>query len=163
MPPLHTLQASYEKMRKKADPASDEATITDFKPSARVNADNSLGWYEVDPAFNGIEMIPYQADNTADINGTWQLWGMARQNGPAELLAEISGTVGTAKISDDFTALAYDTLTVDSDVHIADISVSDAGGNDRVAKIRTDAVGYQFLKNVYTDISAANNCLIRGY
>ena len=162
MPPLHTLQASYEKMRK-SDPAADEATITDFKPSARENADTSLGWYEVDPAFNGIEMIPYQADNTADINSTWQLWGMASGNGPAELLAEISGTVGTAKISDDFTALAFDTLTVASDVHIADISVSDAGSNNRVSKIRTDAVGYKYLKNVYTDISSAQNCLIRGY
>jgi hypothetical protein len=159
---LHTFQGAYEKMRK-ADPASDEATITDFKPSARESADVSLGWYPVDPASNGIEMIPYQADNTANTNGTWQLWGMATGNGPAEMLAEISGTVGTAKISDDFTALAYDTLTVASDVHISDISVSDAGGNNRVAKIRTDAIGYKYLKNVYTDISAANNCLIRGY
>ena len=159
---LHTFQGSYEKMRSK-DPVSDEATITDFKPSARIDADPSLGWYAVDPAFNGVEMIPYQADNTANINGTWQLWGMATGNGPAEFLAEISGTVGTAKISDDFTALAYDTLTVDSDVHIADISVSDGGGNNRIAKLRTDAVGYKYLKNVYTDISSAQNCFIRGY
>ena len=73
---LHTHQSSYMKMRKE-DVASDEATITDFKPSARINADASLAWFEVDPAWNGIEMLPYQADNTADINGTWQIWGMA--------------------------------------------------------------------------------------
>lgn len=159
---LHTFQSSYEIMRK-SDPASDEATITDFKPSARTSADVSLGWFEIDPVWNGVEMIPYQADNTANTNGTWQLWAMSVHNGPAELLAEISGTVGTAKISDDFTALAYDTLTVDSDVHISDISVSDAAGANRVAKIRTDLVGYKYLKNVYTDISSAQNCLIRGY
>jgi len=161
--PLHTFQGSYEPMRSQDVPATNESTITDFKPSARKDADSSLGWYRVDPVFNGIEMIPYQADNTDNINGTWELWGMACGNGPAELMAEISGTVGTAKISDDFTALAYDTLNVVTDTHISDISVSDGGGNNRVGKIRTDAVGYKWLKNVYTDITSIQNCFIRGY
>jgi len=159
---LHTFQASYEKMRK-SDVDSDEATISDFKPSAIKNADASLAWYQIDPAFNGVEIIPYQADNTANINGTFELWGAAVHNGPAELLAEISGTVGTAKISDDFTALAYDTLTISSDTHITTISVHDNGGNNRPSKIRFDADGYKLLKCVYTDISSAQNALIRGY
>lgn len=159
---LHTHQGSYEKMRK-SDPAADEATITDFKPSARTNADVSLGWYELDPAYNTVEMVPYQADNTAGINGTWQLWGMANFNGPAEFMAEISGTIGTAKISDDFTALAYDTLTIASQAHLETVAVLDGGANNRVGKISADMAGYKYAKNVYTDISSAQNCFIRGF
>lgn len=159
---LHTFQGSYEKMRK-SDPASDEATITNFKASARVSADPSLAWYEIDPLANALEIIPYQADNTANTNGTWEMWGMAASNGPAEKIADISGTVGTASISDDFTALAYDTLTVDTDTHITTVSVSDAAANNRPAKISLDTVGYRYIKNVYVDISSAQNALVRPY
>jgi hypothetical protein len=162
MPYLHTFQGSYEKMRS-MDITADEATISDFKPSARKNADASLGWYKLNPEANAVEMIPYQADNTANTNGTWELWAMCEGNGPAEKLADISGTVGTAKISDDFTALAYDTLTIDNDVHFNTVTVSDNGGNNRVAKITVDIAGYKYVKNLYVDISSIQNSLIRSY
>ena len=162
MPMLHTFQGSYEIMRS-SDPASDEATITDFKPSAREDADVSLQWYKLNPEANAVEIIPYQADNTANIDAAWELWGMAESNGPAEKLADISGTVGTAKISDDFTALAYDTLKVDVDTHIKTITVSDGGANTRVAKLSFDATGLRYLKNVYVDISSAQNAFIRSF
>jgi hypothetical protein len=158
---LHTYRGSYDVMRNN-DPAADEATITDFKQSARENADFSLNWYEVNEEANAVEMLPYQADNTAGTNGTWEIWGMAR-NGPAEMIAEISGTTGTAKISDDFTAVAYDTLTISSDVHLTTVAVADEGGANRPSKITFDVVGYQYLKNIYTDISSAQNCFIRAY
>lgn len=161
---LRTYQGSYEKMRK-SDVESDEATITDFRPSAIVanNADASETWFLLNQESNGAEIIFYQADNTDNINGTVQLWGVALANGPAELIAEISGTVGTAKISDDFTALAYDTLNIVFDGLPVNIVASDASGSNRVSRITFDTMGLKQLKPIWPDISSAQNALIRVY
>jgi hypothetical protein len=159
---LYTTQASYEKMRKK-DVGSNESTITDFRPSARTSADISNAWYALDVLANGAEIVPYQADNTAGKNGTWELWGMATGNGMAQHIAKISGTVGTAKISDDFTALAYDTLNVILDTHPTTVRISDGTGSNRPARIDLDTVGFKYLKIIYTDITADNNAFIRPF
>ncbi len=166
---LHTFQGSYEKMRK-VDVDSDESTITDFKPSAIVannetakTADGSEVWYSINPEGNGAEILWYQADGTANTNGTMQIWGAAIHNGPAELVMEVSGTVGTASILNDTTALAYDTLNITFDGLAVNIVVSDASGSNRPAKITFDTMGYKFLKPIWTDISSAQNALIRAY
>ncbi len=91
-----------------------------------------------------------------------ELWG-AGAKGPAELVAEISGTVGTAKISDDFTALAYDTLNIVFDGLHVNIVASDASGSNRVSRITFDTMGLKFLKPIWPDISSAQNALIRVY
>lgn len=161
---LHTFQGSYEKMRK-SDVESDEATITDFKPSAIVanNADASESWYSLNPEGNGAEILWYQADATDNTNGTVQLWGAAVHNGPAELITEISGTVGTASILNDTTALAYDTLNIIFNGRPVNIKVSDASGSNRVSSITFDTMGLKFLKPIWPDISSAQNALIRVY
>lgn len=160
---LHTYQGGYEKMRK-SDVDSDESTITDFRPSAIItnNRDASEAWFPLNQESNGAEIIFYQADNTANTNGTIELWG-AGLNGPAELVAEISGTIGTAKISDDFTALAYDTLNIIFDGLPVNIVVSDGSGSNRISRITFDTMGLKFLKPKWTDISSAQNALIRVY
>ena len=162
---LHTFQGSYEKMRG-SGVDSDEATITDFKPSARVTDDQnaSTAWYEINPETNGAEIIFYQEDATADVNSTVQLWGRATQNGPAELVAEISGTVGTASILNDTTALAWDTMNINFDGLPVNIVASDASGSNRVSRITFDTMGLKYLKPIWTDISSkGNNALIRVY
>lgn len=161
---LHTFQGSYEKMRK-SDVDLDEATITDFRPSAIVadNADASESWYPLNPEGNGAQILWYQADATANTNGTMELWGAAVHNGPAELVAEISGTVGTASILNDTTGLAYDTLNITFDGLPVNIKVSDASGSNRPAKITFDTMGLKFIKPIWPDISSAQNALIRVY
>ncbi len=161
---LHTFQGSYEKIRK-VDVEEDESTITDFKPNAVIanNADPSGSWYSVNQEGNGAEIIFYQADATANTNGTVELWGAAIHNGPAELIAEISGTVGTASILNDTTALAYDTLNIIFDGLPVNIIASDASGSNRVAKVTFDTMGLKFIKPIWTDISSAQNALIRVY
>ena len=162
---LHTFQGSYEKMRG-SDVDSDEATITDFRPSARVtdDADASTSWYELQRESNGAEIIFYQEDATADVNSTVQVWGRALHNGPAELVAEISGKVGTASILNDTTALAWDTMNLVFDGLPVNIVASDASGSNRVSRITFDTMGLKFLKPIWTDISSeGNNALIRVY
>ena len=155
---LNTFQGSYEKMRK-AGVDSDEATITNFKPSERDDS-----WYELQREANGTEIIFYQEDGTADVNSTVQLWGMAIHNGPAELIAEISGTVGIASILNDTTALAWDTMNIVFDGLPVNIVASDASGSDRVSRITFDTMGLKYLKPIWTDISSnGNNALIRVY
>lgn len=162
---LHTIQTSYEKMRSKGVD-SDEATITDFKPSARIadDADTSTAWYPLNQESNGAEIIFYQEDGTANVNSTVQVWGRAVNNGPAELVAEISGTVGTASILNDTTALAWDTMTIVFDGLPVNIVASDASGSNRVSRITFDTMGLKYLKPIWTDISSeGNNALIRVY
>ena len=129
---------------------SDEATITDFKPSARVtdDADASTRWYELQRESNGAEIIFYQEDATANVNSTVQLWGRALHNGPAELVAEFSGTVGTASILNDTTALAWDTINITFDGLPVNIVASDASGSNRVSRITFDTMGLKYLKPI---------------
>ncbi len=161
---LHTFQGSFEKMRR-VDVDSDESTITDFRPSVIIanNRDASESWYELNPEGNGAEIIFYQADATANTNSTVQLWGAAIHNGPAELVAEISGTTGTASILNDTTALAWDTLNIIFDGLPVNIVASDATGSNRPSRIAFDTMGLKFLKPIWTDISSAQNALIRVY
>lgn len=164
---LNTFQGSYEKMRL-VDVGSDEATITDFRPSAIVpsqkEGDVSEVWYSLNRESNGAEIIFYQEDATANVNSTVQLWGAALQNGPAELIAEISGTVGMASILNDTTALAWDTMNIIFDGLPVNIVASDASGSNRVSRITFDTMGLKYLKPIWTDISSeGNNALIRVY
>lgn len=151
---------------RKSDVDSDEAAITDFKSSAREadDADASTSWHELQRESNGAEIIFYQEDATADVNSTVQLWGRALHNGPAELIAEISGTVGTASILNDTTALAWDTMNIIFDGLPVNIVASDATGSNRVSRITFDTMGLKYLKPIWTDISSeGNNALIRVY
>ena len=161
---LHTIQSSYEKMRK-VDVESDEATITDFKPSARVmdELDASTEWWAPNQEANGAEIISYQADGTANQNATAQIWGRGTHNGPAILIAEVSGTVGTASILNDTTALAWDTLNIIFDGLPVNIIASDATGSNRIARLTFDTMGLKYLKPIWTDIASAQNALIRVY
>ena len=161
---LHTIQTSFEKMRQ-VDVESDESPLTDFKPSARVSDDKSpsTAWYPINQESNGAEIIFYQADGTAGIDATAQIWGRAVHNGPAQLIAEVSGTSGTASILNDTTALAWDTLNLIFDGLPVNIVVSDASGSNRPARLNFDTMGLKFLKPIYTDISSAQNALVRVY
>jgi hypothetical protein len=162
---LNTFQGSYEKMRR-VDIDSDEPTIADFRPSAIEdnNKDVSESWYPLQRESNGAEIIFYQEDATADVNSTVQLWGSALHNGPAELIAEISGTVGTAGILNDTTALAWDTMNIVFDGLPVNIVASDASGSNRPSRITFDTMGLKYLKPIWTDISSVgNNALIRVY
>jgi hypothetical protein len=163
---LRTIQTSYEKLRG-ADITGSEPTITDFKSSARVvdDGDVSTKWFELTEETNGAEIIPYQQDATSNKNATMQFWGRARHNGPAQFIAEISGTIGTASIINDTTALAWDTMNIVLDGRPVNIAVADATGNNRPASITFDTMGLRYIKPIWTDItpSEGNNAWIRVY
>lgn len=163
---LTTFQGSYEWMRG-TDITGSESTITDFRPSAiqAVKNDISESWYTLTRDSNGAEVIFYQADATFNKNATVQMWGAATHNGPAELVAEISGTIGTANILDGTPGYAWDTLNIIFDGLPVNIVASDATGNNRPSRITFDTMGLKYLKPIWTDItpSSGNNALIRVY
>ena len=151
---LQTKQSSYEKMRSTTTSA-DEASLTGtgFIPANRPAAAKQLP-----PECNAVEILPYMEDFTANIDGTFELWGWA-ENGPAEFLAEISATVGAAQrtASDGF----CDKLVCTTQGHVNTVSIHDAGSTNNVSKIKIDMAGLKYIHAIYTDISEGWNALIR--
>ena len=153
---LKTHQGSYEKMRT-SDVGSDEAsyTTTGFIPANRPSTAK-----ELPPDANGVEILPYMVDATADIDGTFELWGWAT-NGPAEFLAEISATAGAALRT---TADAFcDKLVCTTQGHIKTVSVVDVGSTNNASKITFDTAGLKYVHILFTDISEGWNALIRYF
>jgi hypothetical protein len=126
--------------------------------------------------YNGCEIIfaggqkslsesdPSLSDTTGTTDGTnWdgKLWGYT-SSGPAELIAEISVTAGTSRVNDATTALYADTITVANDYHLTDVAVQDSG-NNRVAKLNFDTVGYRFIYCEFTDGVSDIVAYIRPY
>ncbi len=95
---------------------------------------------------NGSVII-FENYATADgKNSAVNLWGYAHK-GPAEFIAELSLTTGTARIDDNATDLYTDTITRVNDVsdgHSKKITIRDSG-NNRIAKVWFDNMGYQYI------------------
>jgi hypothetical protein len=153
---LKTYQGAYEPMRS-STVSSDEAsyTTTGFIPSNRPSAAK-----ELPTTCNAVEILPYMEDATADIDGTFELWGWA-DNGPAEFLAEISATVGTALRTS--TDAFCDKLVCTTSGHVNTVSVLDVGSTNNVSKIHFDTAGLKYVHILFTDISEGWNALIRYY
>jgi hypothetical protein len=92
-------------------------------------------------------VIMFENYDTSDgINSAVRIWGYPHK-GPAEFIADLSLTAGTARIDDVTTNLYTDTITRVNDLsdgHIKKIKITDSG-NDRVAKVWFDNVGYGHL------------------
>lgn len=166
----YTIQGSYEQMRS-ADVTTDD-TVLDGSTAGYTYDwhDKPSAAKELGPEYNACEIIfPCGQDFLDDTNAmiatdgnnfAFSLWGYA-ERGPAEFLCEVSGTVGTARIEDSTSVLYTDTLTIDSQGHLKTISVADAGGNNRVAKLAFDTCGLKYLYVCFSDTSAAINPYIK--
>jgi hypothetical protein len=166
---LHTIQGTYESMRT-GDVTTDD-TALDGETSGYTYHwhDKPSEAFELGQEFNSCEIIftgGYEcADNTAnadttdDGNFAFNIYGYT-ERGPAEFLCEISGTVGTARITDSTLALYVDTLTVSSQKHMKKLMVEDSG-NNRIAKLSFDVLGYKYLYAEGYDVSYAPRPWIR--
>lgn len=147
---LKTAQYGYVPMR------GGDVTVADTTLSPTTagytfhESDRPTSIHKLGEEDNASFIIFENYDTSADINSAVNIWGYAAK-GPAEFIAELSLTTGTARIDDIATDLYTDTITRVNDLsdgHIKDIEIRDSG-NNRVAKVFFDNCGYKYL---YTEV-----------
>jgi len=112
------------------------------------------------PEANAIEAFFLGKDVTQGAGFGVHVWGWAAGGGPAELLAEISGTMGTARVGDSTVNCYASTLTVTS-THIKTAAAADSG-NNRICKFAVDVAGLPDIFFEFYDISTVGAECISG-
>ena len=108
------------------------------------------------PEDNAAIVYVYCTDTSADYDFGLQVYGYAA-NGPAEMIADVSGLIGTACIGDNTKSLYADTMTVTS-YGVKTASAVDSG-NNQVAKLVFDTAGLSYLCADFYDISGTDEAL----
>lgn len=161
MPPLNTIQCEYSLLREFAaeDAASfnaalDLTTAGDYASKTGTFTLPSPYGDEASPV-NGVEII-FAGTAAADKTFSFALVGYAAENGPAETICTGTGTLGTQAVvkyphNSAAAANTYyaDTISVTS-YHVTTIAVADSG-NNRIAKVWLDALGYKYLRCIVYD------------
>lgn len=156
----NTIRAKYILLRAEADENSSTIDLTsagDFaqKPSAaiRLPANGDSGYA------NAVQLI-FCGGSAADKTFSYKLYGWRNGNGPAEMLATGTGTLGTQAVvkyphnSNTATNKFWaDTLAISDQGAVKTFYVSDASGANRVAKLYGDICGYEWL---YCEITGAD-------
>jgi len=169
---LQTFMGSYEPMR--ADVTTPDTTLSPETAGATYDwHDKPSTAYKLRPEHNGCEIIlaggynialhddTSYADTSNNKGFEATLFAYA-ENGPAEFLCDLTGIVGTARINDYTLSLWIDTITIDTEDHLKDISIADSG-NNRIAKIVFDTVGYSWLYLQFNDMTGSITPLIRPF
>ena len=168
MATLTTGLSSYHTLHEIADTVdTDLAATTTFiigKPSGAIDL-HTLDGAGKHLKVNSISMIAYA---TATANGevvVSRVYGAA-ENGPPQLICNISWTIGTARpIAATSTTLWADTAAVTSS-HMRTITVADGGGSDRVCSVTLDLTGYRYILGLWiTDANDTDSivCLYRTF
>jgi len=160
--PVSTVVADYRLLRSPAveDDSIEIAIATegDFaqKPSGAVKIPRVRG----DTEANSIQII-IAGEDTANETFSWKLWAWKSKNGPAEVIADGTGILGTqdvVKYPDTGLAVTAatlwaDTIAITNNVFVKTWRVADSG-NNRVAKLVGDLAGYEWI---YLEITDAND------
>lgn len=158
---LETYQGSYELLADSSvdvtifDGSSTGYTYlwSDFSRTAFL-VEPTLGTKLVGTECNGIEIIAAGLASANNDDGAFRLYGRT-ENGPAEYLADISMTVGTARYYNDAsTSLYVDTFVIAEQAHLTNIAVKDTA-NDRISKLQLDFAGYRYITAELYDVSSA--------
>lgn len=157
-----TIQNGYVAMRT-SDVTTDDTQLDGETAGLTYHyTDRPSEAFGLGPESNAAEIIFPGSDVSDGNNFSAKLYGYRTGEAPAEFLADISGTAGLARIADVTTALYTDTLVIASQGHIKTLSVADSG-NDRVAKLAFDCVGFQWLYVEFYDVSANWNAYIATF
>ena len=165
----HTIRGSYAPMRS-GDVTTDDTALDGETAGYTYHwKDKPKEAFQLGEEYNKCEIIftaGYEcADSTdnADAsdggNFAFKFYSYT-ENGPAEFLADISGTVGTARIADSTLALYVDRLTIASQQHPEAVASKD-NGNNRIAKLVFDTCGFKYLYAEGYDVSHAPRPWIR--
>lgn len=166
---LHTMQGSYESMRS-GDVTTDDTALDGETSNYTYHwHDKPKEAFQLGPEYNSCEIIftggfecadnTVNADTTDGGNFAFKFYGYT-EHGPAEYLADVSGTIGLARIADSTLALYADTIVIAEQKHVKTLSVSDSAA-DRVAKLTFDVFGYKYLYAEGYDVSYAPRPWIR--
>ena len=99
---------------------------------------------EIGPEWNYVETIFTLKQCTTVAHGACRVWGYA-DNGPAELICDISISAGCAHVDNTVNFYAAK-ITFLSSPHIGDITALDCAEiTAKIAKLRFDVAGYRWL------------------
>jgi hypothetical protein len=115
--------------------------------------DRPLHSYPIGPEWNRATGYVVTSDGTANKTGALKVWGYA-QNGPAELIGDISFTLGTAHVTEVTSCLVADTLTIVANP--GGLTCQDNTADNRIAKFTFDNYGYKWLFFEPYEISATS-------
>jgi len=149
--PYHILRAEADE-----DTAIDLTTAGAFasKPASAIRLPVTGGGVST---VNAIQ-IAFIGGDTANDTFNWRLYGWRKDNGPAELIANGTGILGTQAVvtypqggtaTDKFWA---DTLVVSAQFWMRTVTVTTVGGNS-VGKLMFDFLGYEWI---YIEITSAD-------
>jgi hypothetical protein len=163
---LKTAIYAYEPMRGKDITVADTTLSPATSKSTFHESDRPASAFKLNEEYNASVIIFENYDTTPNINSAVNIWGYGK-TGPAEFIAELSLTTGAARIDDEAGDLYTDTITRVNDLsdgHIKKIKITDSG-NDRVAKVWFDNVGYKYLYVEVYDLTtgAKINPMIRPW
>ncbi len=157
-----TIQNGYEPIRV-GDITVDEAELDGVTESLTFDEhDRPSTVKSVGEDANAMAVYFTGSDSTADTDVfSAKLYGYAR-SGPAEFIADISGTAGTARINDVATNLFVDTINISSQNFLKNVSVIDSD-NNRIAKLAFDFVGLKYIYVEFYDVSNGHNAWARTF
>lgn len=148
---LSTIQNSYVTLRS-ADITAADVTMDGGVKGSKLTEVTERDIVEFGTDVNGvILMFSGEAVDGDTFDGF--VWGVTNE-GIAEAICEISGTVGTAIADmtdvDATERLFVDTIEIKQEFHIKEVTVADSG-NNRYAKLGWDTLG---LKGMYVCVTA---------
>jgi hypothetical protein len=148
---IHTIQNSYTKLRK-LDITEADVTMDGGVAGSKLTEVTDRDYVEFGTDVNGIALVFSGEAVDGDTFDAF-VWGVTNE-GWAEAIAEISGTVGTAIAdvtnADNTSRLFVDTINIKDEFHLKDVTVADSG-NNRYAKLGWDTLG---LKGMYICVTA---------
>lgn len=173
---LHTFQGSYVLLAEASQDISgfDGTTVgatLDWHdlPANRPEGespnirDDTQGTIEVGNEANGCVIIAACVSTaTENKNGAFELFGWA-EGGPAEYIADVSCTTGLIWGPDDSTTALYvDTMVIDTQYHVKNLTVKDSA-NNRICKLQFDLAGLKYISCRWYDITGKWESYIRVY
>jgi len=160
----YTAYAPYRLLRAEADENASEIGLTtegDFaqKPAGAISLSSVLSAGALHYPVNAIQFI-FCGGAAADKTFSWKIYAWRVTNGPAELLAYGTGTLGTQAVvkypdsgSTATSKFWTDTLAISAQGLPKTFTLADYAGGNRVAKLTGDLCGYDWI---YCEITSAD-------
>lgn len=153
---LQTVHVGYNLLRSAANEDTSLVTLA----TAGNFANKPSGAIQLDADVNGLSFI-ICGGSAADKTLSWKAYAWRRSNGPAEMIAYGTATLGTQQVvlypdtgaAPAATKYWADTISITEQAWLSTVWTADAAGNNRVGKLVLDPCGYEW---VYFEITSAD-------
>lgn len=144
---LHTMQSSYQRMRKFFI-TSDDNSLPSYKSSDRPE-----DVFECGPEVGGVGII-FIGDGVENDTFSWSIYGYRACGldgvGPGEFICSGTGLLGTAV--SEVASLYADTITITDPGSWLDVPIAIDVGNNRICKVCFDLCGYKYIYVMFTGV-----------